>query len=309
MKPSCVIVIRMKHLITLLLLAPLTFAADLSGIWFHSAKATDGHTVKMALVLTQTGTQLSGKVKLPWGDVDITQGSVDGNHFTLTAKESTWFNLTAQGSLEGDKLHLTVHENKDKPYEVVAERTNTDPFVIPNIATPPAVKDLPPNGLAKTPPMGWNSWNLFAGKIDDKTVREMADALVSNGMRDAGYIYLNIDDTWEGDREPNGEIHTNNKFPDMKALADYVHSKGLKFGIYSSPGPYTCAGYEGSYAHEAQDAKTYAAWGVDYLKYDWCSAGRLYPDSAMQRRVPEDGRGPARDQPPHSVQPLPIRPR
>jgi alpha-galactosidase len=130
--------------------------------------------------------------------------------------------------------------------------------------------------------MGWNSWNLFAGKIDDKTVREMADALVSSGMRDAGYIYLNIDDTWEGDRDANGVIRTNDKFPDMKALADYVHSKGLKFGIYSSPGPYTCAGYEGSYGHEAQDAKTYAAWGVDYLKYDWCSAGRLYPDSAMR---------------------------
>jgi len=272
----------MKHLIALFLLAPLAFAADLSGIWFHSAKASDGHTVKMALVLAQTGTQLSGKVKLPWGDVAITQGSVDGNHFALTVKESTWFNLTADGSLEADKLHFTVHENNDKPYDVLAERVTTDPFVIANIATPPPVKDLAPNGLAKTPPMGWNSWNLFAGRIDDKTVREMADALVTSGMRDAGYIYLNIDDTWEGDRDASGVIHTNNKFPDMKALADYVHSKGLKFGIYSSPGPYTCAGYEGSYAHEAQDAKTYAAWGVDYLKYDWCSAGRLYKDDAMQ---------------------------
>ena len=143
-------------------------------------------------------------------------------------------------------------------------------------------RDLPANGLAKTPPMGWNSWNLFAERVDDKIVREMADAMVSSGMRDAGYIYLNIDDTWEGDRDANGVIHSNNKFPDMKALADYVHSKGLKFGIYSGPGPYTCAGYEGSYAHEAQDAKTYAAWGVDYLKYDWCSASNLYPDSAMR---------------------------
>ena len=102
-------------------------------------------------------------------------------------------------------------------------------------------------------------------------------------MRDAGYIYLNIDDTWEGERDANGVIQSNNKFPDMKALADYVHSKGLKFGIYSSPGPNTCAGYEGSYAHEEQDAKTYAAWGIDYLKYDWCSAGRLYPDTTRCR--------------------------
>ena len=90
--------------------------------------------------------------------------------------------------------------------------------------------------------MGWNSWNHFAGKIDDATVRAQADAMVSSGMRDAGYIYINIDDTWEAERDSQGIIHTNSKFPDMKALADYVHAKGLKLGIYSSPGPKTCAG-------------------------------------------------------------------
>jgi alpha-galactosidase len=125
--------------------------------------------------------------------------------------------------------------------------------------------------VAATPPMGWNSWNHFAGKVNDADVRAAADALVASGMRDAGYIYVNIDDTWEGQRNAQGEIQTNSKFPDMKALADYVHSKGLKLGIYSSPGPKTCAGYEGSYEHEAQDAKTYASWGIDYLKYDLCS--------------------------------------
>src|ERR1700757_3361883 len=124
--------------------------------------------------------------------------------------------------------------------------------------------------IAATPPMGWNSWNHFAGKVTDADVRAAADALVSSGMRDAGYIYVNIDDTWEGQRNAQGEIQTNSKFPDMKALADYVHSKGLKFGIYSSPGPKTCAGYEGSYGHEQQDANTYASWGVDFLKYDLC---------------------------------------
>ena len=118
--------------------------------------------------------------------------------------------------------------------------------------------------------MGWNSWNHFAERIDDKTVRETADALVSTGLKDAGYIYLNIDDTWEGQRDARGFIHSNEKFPDMKALADYVHSKGLKLGIYSSPGPKTCAGFEGSLGHEEQDAETYAQWGTDYLKYDWC---------------------------------------
>ncbi len=119
--------------------------------------------------------------------------------------------------------------------------------------------------------MGWNSWNHFAKKVTDADVRAAADALVASGMRDAGYIYVNIDDTWEGQRDAQGNIQTNSKFPDMKALADYVHSKGLKLGIYSSPGPKTCAGYEGSYGHEQQDADTYAKWGVDYLKYDLCS--------------------------------------
>lgn len=131
--------------------------------------------------------------------------------------------------------------------------------------------------LAATPPMGWNSWNYFAGHVTDKDVRDAADALVSSGMKDAGYVYVNIDDTWQGSRDAQGSIQGNSKFPDLKALADYVHSKGLKLGLYSSPGPKTCEGfgtssvYEGSYGHEVQDARTYAAWGIDYLKYDVCT--------------------------------------
>ncbi len=125
--------------------------------------------------------------------------------------------------------------------------------------------------VASTPPMGWNSWNHFASKVDDAIIRAQADAMVSSGMRDAGYLYINIDDTWEGERDAHGVIHPNSKFPDMKALADYVHGKGLKIGIYSSPGAKTCAGFAGSYGHEQQDAATYAAWGFDYLKYDLCS--------------------------------------
>ncbi len=123
--------------------------------------------------------------------------------------------------------------------------------------------------------MGWNSWNHFAEKVTDADVRAAADALVTSGMRDAGYVYVNIDDTWEGKRDEHGNIQTNAKFPDMKALADYVHGKGLKLGIYSSPGPYTCAHFAGSYRHEKQDARTYAAWGIDYLKYDMCSYGSM----------------------------------
>ncbi|HVZ85113.1 MAG TPA: glycoside hydrolase family 27 protein [Terracidiphilus sp.] len=138
--------------------------------------------------------------------------------------------------------------------------------------------------VAQTPPMGWNSWNYFAGKVDDAGVRAAADQIAASGMRDAGYVYVNIDDTWEGQRDANGVLHPNSKFPDMKALADYVHSKGLKLGIYSSPGPKTCAGYEGSLGHEEQDAQMYAAWGIDYLKYDLCS----FIPAVMQKQAPGD---------------------
>src|ERR1700749_1121550 len=130
--------------------------------------------------------------------------------------------------------------------------------------------------IAATPAMGWNSWNHFAKNVTDKDVRTAADELVSTGMKDAGYIYVNIDDAWQGKRDSNGNIQPNSKFPDMKALADYVHSKGLKIGIYSGPGPKTCAGYIGSYGHEVQDANTFASWGIDYLKYDLCSARDIY---------------------------------
>jgi alpha-galactosidase len=147
--------------------------------------------------------------------------------------------------------------------------------------------------VAATPPMGWNSWNFFNGKVTDKDIRDTADLLVSSGMRDAGYVYVNIDDTWEGKRDAQGRITSNSKFPDMKALSAYVHSKGLKLGIYSSPGTTTCAGYPGSFDHEEQDAQTYADWGIDYLKYDLCSyvpvIRKQYPsDPAGQEKMTRD---------------------
>ncbi len=143
------------------------------------------------------------------------------------------------------------------------------------------------NTISLTPALGWNSWNCWAAAVDDAKVRAAADAMVSSGLINHGWTYINIDDCWEikpGSKEPmlsgpereaNGMIRTNKKFPDMKALADYVHSKGLKIGIYSSPGPTTCGGYTASYQHELDDAKQYAAWGFDYLKYDWCSYGMI----------------------------------
>lgn len=135
--------------------------------------------------------------------------------------------------------------------------------------------------LAATPPMGWNSWNHFACKVTADDVRAAADAIASNGMKDAGYVYVNIDDCWQGDRDEQGRIRPNAKFGDMKNLVDYIHGKGLKAGIYSSPGPRTCAKYEGSFGHEEQDAQQYADWGFDYLKYDWCSAEKVYKRSEM----------------------------
>jgi alpha-galactosidase len=138
--------------------------------------------------------------------------------------------------------------------------------------------------LAATPPMGWNSWNFFAGKVTDQDIRNAADQIVATGMKDAGYIYINIDDTWEAERDASGVLHTNSKFPDMKALADYVHSKGLKLGIYSGPGLKTCAGFTASLDHEVQDAQLYASWGIDYLKYDLCSFRR----DEMMAKAPND---------------------
>lgn len=137
-------------------------------------------------------------------------------------------------------------------------------------------------GLAKTPPMGWNSWNKFACQVDEKLIRETADAMVSSGMKDAGYQYINIDDCWQGKRDSLGFIHPDSeRFPSgMKNLADYIHSKGLKFGIYSDAGWKTCGGRAGSRGYEFQDAMTYARWGVDYLKYDWCNTEGLNAEGA-----------------------------
>ena len=145
--------------------------------------------------------------------------------------------------------------------------------------------------LALTPPLGWNSWNCFAGDVTEKDVKAAADAMVSSGLVNHGWTYINVDDFWQvnptsqdptlhgPERNPDGSIHPNPRFPDMKGLADYIHAKGLRAGLYSSPGTYTCGGCVGSYQHEKQDAASYAAWGFDYLKYDWCSYGKIYKES------------------------------
>ena len=138
--------------------------------------------------------------------------------------------------------------------------------------------------LAMTPQMGWNSWNKFACNIDEKLIRETADAMVKLGLKEAGYQYINIDDCWHGARDANGEMHPDpQRFPSgMKALADYVHARGLKLGIYSDVGDTTCGHRPGSRGHEYQDARTYAAWGIDYIKVDWCDSKGLNAVGAYQ---------------------------
>src|SRR5258708_1614975 len=134
--------------------------------------------------------------------------------------------------------------------------------------------------LAPTPPMGWNSWNKFGCNVSDKLIREMADAVVSSGMQAAGYQYVNIDDCWQVSRDASENIVADPaRFPSgIKALADYVHGKGLKLGIYTDAGTGTCEKRPGSLNHEVQDAKTYASWGIDYVKIDWCNAEGLDPE-------------------------------
>jgi alpha-galactosidase len=150
--------------------------------------------------------------------------------------------------------------------------------------------------LALTPPMGWNHWYTYYSRVSDKLFRAAADAMVASGMADFGYQYVNMDDCWmtkpgSGDpalsgpaRDAQGAILPNRNFPDMKALTAYIHAKGLKAGLYTSPGPLTCARYEGSFEHEEADARKFTEWGFDFLKYDWCSYGKLAPQPTLADR-------------------------
>ncbi len=271
-----------RNLVCLLLTAGglLTLPVDgqtITGKWAGTWRVLDnGEKDRMFLDLQQTGTRVTGTVTTI-GHVWQVKGAAAGTHFELFfSQRDTKPRVT--GDIAGKELHLS----REGDQFVALPAKAGDEYPAFEHIEPPALHDVPYNGLAKTPPMGWNSWNLFQSHIDDTTVREIADAMVSSGMRDAGYVYVNIDDTWEGVRDAQGNLGSNKKFPDMKALADYIHSKGLKFGIYSSPGPRTCGEYPGSYGHEEQDAKTFAIWGVDYLKYDWCGARMIYSNDSLQ---------------------------
>jgi alpha-galactosidase len=281
----------MKPFLALLCTAFIThvaLAASPTGTWSVTFDA-DGTKRETTLFLKAEGNKLSGYMLTHNGYEPIHDGKIAGDTLSFSiirdnfGEERTF---TYKAKLEGETLLLQMPAPPGRPTrelhlkQVSAEAPGPMPEPPKKISLPEA-KPVPYNGLAKTPPMGWNSWNKFANKVTDQVIRETADAMVKNGMKTAGYIYVNIDDTWEAGRDSQGNIQTNSKFPDMKALAAYVHSKGLKIGIYSSPGPKTCGGFEGSFQHEEQDAKTYASWGFDYLKYDWCSASQVYDYHSM----------------------------
>jgi alpha-galactosidase len=240
---------------------------------------------RQVFALEQSGGTVTGRVINTTSEAPIVEAAiVDGTltFATVTGRPPNERRTEYRLRPSGSSMAVTATRPGRNAETVMATRGTATAGDAPARIAPPALHRVPANGLAKTPPMGWNSWNHFRGRIDDATVRAIADAMATSGMKAVGYTYVNIDDTWEAGRDASGRIQTNRKFPDMKALADYVHSKGLKFGIYSSPGTLTCAGYEGSYGHEEIDAKTFAEWGIDYLKYDWCSAARVYKDEEMQ---------------------------
>ena len=331
-----------------LLSVALAGAQSLTGRWTGNFSTADnGLEIVVALNQAADGT-VTGYILSPRSTDTITSGKAEGNSVTLEAERAgrggAIQKVTYTASVEGGKMKLTLPAPQGRgpgrgapgsapgtpgpggpppggpgggrggqPQVVELARVSTD---VPKPLPPrPAPVSLPMpttavkyNGQAKTPPMGWNSWNKFRNRVSDKMVREMADAIAKSGMSDAGYVYVNIDDTWQGTRDADGNISTNKKFPDMKALSAYVHGMGMKLGIYSSPGPKTCAGYEGSYQHEQQDAKTYAAWGIDYLKYDWCSASRVYEITQPHgRRLREDGTCAGQFRPHDRLQPVPVR--
>jgi len=293
--------------IAFLLAATGASAQNVTGRWTGPGALTNtgvpaDNGTELVLALSESGGKITGYIEGPRANDSIVSGKLEGNKLTLEAERAgrggQMQTVTYTAEIEGGKLKLTMPQPQfggrgagrggrggaPRPPQVfeLARVSSKDPGPKPapaplvSLPMPEPVK----HELARTPPMGWNSWNKFRNQVSDAMVREMADAIVSSGMRDAGYIYVNIDDTWEGlHRDSRGNIVTNNKFPDMKKLADYIHSKGLKLGIYSSPGPKTCAGYMGSYQHEEQDARTFASWGIDYLKYDWCSASQVYTNN------------------------------
>jgi alpha-galactosidase len=225
--------------------------------------------------------------------------------FSLVIPGTPYTTIRYAGTITGGMLQLAGLDADQGVYHLTARRAtalpaprvallNPPPAAKPEEARvapsgPPAklplppLRDVPPNNLAKTPPMGWASRQKLGSDIEDDDIRQAAESLEETDLRSKGYIYVEVGDGWQGTRDANGVLHAGAKFPDMKALADYVHSKQVKLGLTVSAAPKSCGGFEGSYGHEAGDAKLFAAWGIDYIVYDWCGADSIYPTQAEQR--------------------------
>ncbi len=263
-------------------------ADDLAGVWVPEQVtpgilASQPQRVRVIEIRPQDG-GLAGTLFAPTLAGFPLLVERHGDQVRLVMRMARGMDTPYDATLEGDRLQVSAPGSAQPPTALrraSAEERTVLAGLAPKKLPIPSVKVLPPNGLARTPPMGFSTWNHFQTKLDDRTIREIADALVSTGMRDAGYVYVNIDDGWQGERAADGALRPNAKFPDMKALAAYLHERGLRLGIYTSPGPKSCAGFAGSYGHEEQDARTFAEWGVDYVKHDWCSAGLVYDDAEM----------------------------
>jgi hypothetical protein len=203
--------------------------------------------------------------------------------FTIAATGARPMTFAAKGLPAGLKLdsstgHITGVIDKAGTYNVTLMAKNEHGLAERNLRIEVGDKIL------LTPQMGWNSWNCWGCSVTDENVRQSARAMVEKGLINYGWTYINIDDCWHGERDPKtGEIRSNEKFPDMKALADYIHSLGLKIGLYTDCGPKTCAGYAGSEGHEEQDIMTYAKWGYDYVKIDWCYCEGKDPKVAYKK--------------------------
>jgi alpha-galactosidase len=206
--------------------------------------------------------------------------------YTIAATGDRPMTFSASGLPEG----LTIDKQTGIITGSLAKAGTTEVTLVAQNAKGKAEKKLRivcGDRISLTPPMGWNSWNCFAGEVSADKVKRAADIMVKSGLVNHGWNYINIDDFWQNHRDSSdpllrgkfrdeaGNIVPNARFGDMKGLADYVHSLGLKIGLYSSPGPWTCGGCAGSFGYEKQDAQSYAAWGFDYLKYDWCSYGNV----------------------------------
>src|SRR3974377_1803813 len=225
----------MKTCAFLCLIAAACAASDLTGNWLVATPNGDGTLRRTYLHLKQQGGRITGTVRWTLHLYTIDRSTGGPENFTISAGMpilGTERRVTYRGKLVGDELQLVELIGEGSGAAMIARRVPEGEGRLPARIEPPPLHPVRDDGLARTPPMGWNSWNKFANRIDDATVREIARAMARSGMRDAGYVYVNSDDTWEGGRDEHGNIQPNRKFPDMKALADYVHSKGLKLGIY-----------------------------------------------------------------------------